>query len=122
MEIIINEDKLNDKEVEEIREKVRVLLFDKNDNILIANYGDVFLLPGGKIDKNESFYDAIKRELYEELGKEYTSNELEYLGKIDYYQKDYIKREGIKLNRKVVTRYFTGKYKGIETKIYQIKK
>jgi len=54
MELIINEDNLNNNEVQEFSTKVRAILFDENNRILIANYGNVILLPGGKVDDGET--------------------------------------------------------------------
>ena len=64
-------------------------MIDDENNILIANYGNVILLPGGSIDKDEEANDAIIRELKEEVGVEYRVYELTYLNTLDYYQKDY---------------------------------
>lgn len=48
MELIINENNLKDEEIQEFNSKVRALLVDENNNILVANYGGVHLLPGGQ--------------------------------------------------------------------------
>ena len=68
MELFINEDNLKLDEVQEFSIKVRALLFDEYNRILIANYGNVILLPGGKIDEGETNLMAITRELSEEIG------------------------------------------------------
>ena len=50
MKFIINEDNLHYNEVNEFSSKVRAILIDDNNQILIANYGNIILLPGGKVD------------------------------------------------------------------------
>ena len=53
MELVINEDNLQFEEIQEFSSKVRAILVDGNNRILIANYGNVILLPGGKVDEGE---------------------------------------------------------------------
>lgn len=113
MSIIINEDGLFNEDINERSSKVRALLFDENDNILVANYGNVFLLPGGSIDEGETLEDALIRELSEELGVSYSKEELSYLNSIEFYQREYPKRDGSIKNRLVTTHFYTGMYKGI---------
>ena len=113
MELVINDDNLQLDEVQEFSSKARAILVDENSRILIANYGNVFLLPGGKIDDGETLSEAITRELSEELGQDYNVNELDFLVTLNYYQKDYPKREGTFQNRLVQTHYFVGPYKAI---------
>lgn len=114
MELIINEDNLNVYEVQEFSTKVRTILVDENNRILIANYGNVILLPGGKVDDGETNLEAITRELSEELGQDYNANELDFFVTLNYYQKNYQKRDGTFQNRLVKTHYFVGLYKGIK--------
>lgn len=114
MELFINEENLKLDEVQEFSTKVRALLFDEYNRILIANYGNVILLPGGKVDKGEENFTAIVRELSEELGEIYSSEELDYFMTLNYFQKDYPKRDGTLQNRLVQTHYFIGKYKEIK--------
>jgi len=114
MELIINEDNLDISEVQEVNSKVRAILFDENNQILIANYGNIILLPGGKIDNDETNIQAIIRELKEETGREYTKEELTLFLTLNYYQKNYPKRNGINQNRLIQTYYFIGEYKSIE--------
>ena len=116
MHLILNEDNIKFEEVNQIREKVRAILIDENDQVLIANYGDVFLLPGGYPEDSERYIDAIIRELKEETGIIYNYDELSYYGLIEHYQKDYPSRNGRISNKLVNTYYFVGDYKGFSKK------
>ena len=79
MSIIINDDNLKLEQIQEFNSKVRAFLVDDSGNILIANYGNVFLLPGGSVDQDENIESAIVRELKEETGCDYSIEELLYL-------------------------------------------
>lgn len=114
MELVINEDNLHFGEVQEFSSKARAILIDENNRILIVNYGNVILLPGGKVDEGEKLSEAITRELGEELGQDYSASELDFFVTLNYYQKDYPKRDGTFQNRLVQTHYFVGLYKGIK--------
>ena len=114
MELIINEHNLNVNDVQEFITKVRAILIDGNNRILVANYGNVILLPGGKVDENETNLTAISRELSEELGQDYNSEELEFFTTLNFYQRNYPKRDGTFQNRLVRTHYFIALYKGIK--------
>jgi len=111
MNIIINEDNLQIKDIEEINIKVRAMLTNDNNELLIANYGGIYLLPGGKVDDNENIIKALIRELNEETGIAYNNEELEYLCTLDYYQKNYPKRDNTVKNRLLKTYYYIGKIK-----------
>lgn len=120
MEVLLNEDKLLDSDIQEISLKVRTLLFDENNNVLVANYNGVLMLPGGKIDIDETIFDAIIRELKEELGQEYKKEELTYFMSLIHYQKNYPKIEDVIVNRLVQTSYFIGNYKTINSSLQQL--
>ena len=61
MEVIKINNKLDFVDKENI--KVRLLSI-KDGELVVANYADLFMLPGGKIDKDESLMDALLRELF----------------------------------------------------------
>ena len=111
--IILNEDKLNNKDIEVASNKVRAILLDGH-KLLIANYGGVYLLPGGSIENGELKDNAIIRELKEEIGIDYSINELEYILTLNYYQKHYPVRHDNFKNRLSITDFYLGDYKGID--------
>ena len=112
--IVLNEDNLKDEEVQKYEIKTRAVLVNNSEAIIVANYGGVILLPGGKIDDGEDEYTALIRELKEETGMTYDINELKYLFQLEYYQKNYPTREGNMINRKIDTYFFTSEYKGFD--------
>ena len=71
MNLLINEENLQINDVQEFESKARAILIDDDNKILIANYGNVILLPGGKVDVGELVSEAIVRELEEEVGEKY---------------------------------------------------
>lgn len=107
----INENNLQLNEIQEFSSKSRAILLSSDNKILLANYGGIFLLPGGKVDDLESPKEAIIRELKEETGIGYMECELNYMACLKYYQKDYPKRDSSFCNRLLKTYYFTGKLK-----------
>lgn len=111
MSLIINDDNLQLNEINEFSSKVRAILMDEEKRVLIANYGGIILFPGGSIDNDESTNEAIIRELTEETGTLYKKEDLEFLTELNFFQKNYVKRDGRVLNRLIKTYYFRGTYK-----------
>ena len=111
--IKINDSKMADTEIEVVRRKARAFLI-QDDKFLIANYGGVWLLPGGSIDPDETKEETIVRELKEETGVEYEPTELEHVLTMNYFQKDYPMTSKKNMNRLLVTDYYFGYYKGTD--------
>ena len=69
MEIkIFNQDNLKDNEINEVVTRVKVFLLNENNEILIANCVDCYMLPGGHVEEDESLISTLKREVLEETG------------------------------------------------------
>lgn len=105
-ELINNRFNLSDKQIEIKKEKVRALIVDSSDRIIVCEYCGVFLLPGGTLEENETVEKALQRELKEELGIEFSEKEMIPFLKIVDMQKEYPTREGKRKNRKITTTYF----------------
>ena len=105
--IVNNENNLNIKDIDVIKDKVRALIIDDNENIILINYADVFMLPGGKIEKEENIDDALKREIKEELGLDINLKYEKPLVRIDNYLKNYPVRDSSeKINKLTRTIYY----------------
>ena len=113
MKIIINDNNLKENQIEEYNTKVRAILINEKEELLVVNYGGTYLLPGGKLNTNETIENGLLRELKEETGTNYNIENLKYLCHIDYFQKNYPKRNGTTINRLITTHYYIGKYKEI---------
>ena len=103
MEIIIigNENNFFDS----LNKKSRAIIL-KNDEILVANYGGVYLLPGGKLEEYEDYKMALFRELKEELGWNLISPDIYPYLIVKHYQDNFPTREGTIKNRLVITQYY----------------
>ena len=111
--IILNNDNLRDEDVQKYGNKARALLL-MGDKLLVSEYGGVILFPGGSIDRGESQWDAIVRELREETGIIYNPGDLENFFLLKHYQANYPTRDEELLHRLMITRYFIGEFKGYD--------
>ena len=94
---------------DEIKMKSRAIITNNEGKILIANYGGVYLLPGGSIEYGENPGDTIIRELREETGLEL--QRLDPFAKIRYFQNSYPARDGRTIDRLLITYYYIGREK-----------
>lgn len=113
MQTIINNNNLLLSDIEEYETKIRAILFDDNNRLLVANYNGAFLLPGGSIENEETIIEALLRELEEETGYTYDEDELTYFTCLAHFQKNYPKTNGTFKNRLIETYFFIGKNKGV---------
>ncbi len=111
--VVINEDELKTKDIELVSNKVRAVMVE-GYKLLVANYGGVYLLPGGTVEKGETKEQAIVRELREETGIKYPLKDLIGLFTLKYYQKDYPLRHDETKNRLSITHFYLADYKGID--------
>ncbi|MDE6141117.1 MAG: PHP domain-containing protein, partial [Bacilli bacterium] len=64
-----------------------------DDKILVCNYSGFYMLPGGKLDNDETFEEAIIREIKEETQETITPNDIQEYITVDNYQENYLSRK-----------------------------
>lgn len=92
---------------DEIKIKSRAIITDSDGKILVGNYGGVYLLPGGSMDKDENPDETIIRELSEEAGLKF--EKLDPFIKMEIFQNNYPTRSGKTINRLIINYYYIGK-------------
>ena len=65
---IHNEDNLDDKEIEEVVVRVKALLVNSNDELLMGYAHKIYQFPGGHVESGEDMLLALQREIKEETG------------------------------------------------------
>ena len=68
IERIFNDDKLSIDEMDEIVTRVKAVIINSNEEILLGYSHKTYQFPGGHVEPNEANKAALERELKEELG------------------------------------------------------
>ena len=88
-ELILNEDKLKDKEIDDYVTRVKAIIVnDKKELLLGFSYND-YQFPGGHLEKDEETVKGLIRELKEETGMSIEKEELEPFMMIKHLSKNY---------------------------------
>ena len=113
MEIVYNPMEITYEEIDEEKRKVRLLICNSSDEILVAHYNGIYMLPGGSLEENEKFDKAIRkalrREIKEEVGIDINGRSIKHFHTIMHYQENYPKVNGKVVNRLVTTDYYVTK-------------
>ena len=88
-EIIINEDLLNENDINEERIRVKCLLINSENKLILGFCNNRFQFPGGHLKENESLSKGLIREIKEETGIEIENKDYDPYLKITYYIKNY---------------------------------
>ena len=105
--VVLNENELKEEEMESIVVKARAIIINSNNEIYLSKYGEMFLLPGGKIEEDETLLFGLKRELSEELGIIEKNDDFEPLILIKQYNKGYPSKDNCRFyNRLNITYYY----------------
>ena len=102
-EIITNKYNLKAEDITEVVKRVKVLLINSNNEILLSNSFNEYHFPGGHAEENEELTDVVKREILEETGIELDSSNYEPFACSIGYWKDW-PSEG--KNRKTEVYYY----------------
>ncbi len=104
--ITLNDDNLTLTDIQNKIIKARAIIINDNKEILLANYAGTFLLPGGKIEDNETIIAGLLREVLEETGIELKTCSLQPLLFIEYFIKNYPRRD----NNNIFDNRYNGTY------------
>ena len=104
MNIIVNNyNNLKDEDITDITIKVKALMLNSNEEILLASVGNEYHFPGGKKEIQEGIDETIKREIKEETGINVSNMDLEPFAKLTMYFQDTPKKDR---NKKVIIYYY----------------
>ena len=103
MEIIKNKHKLQENDITEVVKRVKILLINSNNEILLGYSHNDYQFPGGHVEENEELIDTVNREILEETGMDLKLKDLEPFARNLGYYKDW-PEEG--KNRKIEIYYY----------------
>lgn len=90
-EVIFNKPNLSDENVQIFQNKVKVILKNSKDELLVCKRNGVIHFIGGKVEKNENCQEAAAREIAEETGIVVPNSDssFEPFFKMSQYQQNY---------------------------------
>ena len=94
MHMLINKEHLEKKEINSKVHKVRAIIMNDEGKVYITNMDYSYNLPGGRVEANENLKDALIREIAEELGIRVAKKEIQYIGNITFWHKDFPGEKG----------------------------
>lgn len=102
-EIVTNKYNLKEEDMTEVVKRVKILLINSNDEILLGYSHHNYQFPGGHVEENEELIDTVNREILEETGMDLKLTDLEPFARNLGYYKDW-PEEG--KNRKIEIYYY----------------
>ncbi len=87
--IIINQNNLSETDITEIVKRVKILLINSNNEILLAYSHHNYQFPGGHVEDDESLLQTVKREILEETGIDLATIDIEPFACTMGYYKDW---------------------------------
>ena len=100
---VTNRNNLKESDITETVIRVKALLINSKNEILLGYSHNDYQFPGGHIEENESLIDALNREVEEETGIKLNIKRKKYFACSIGYWKDHPK---IGNNRKTIVYYF----------------
>lgn len=104
MKIIIhNENNLKEKDMTEVVKRVKLLIINSNNEILLGYSHNDYQFPGGHVEAGETLIQTIKREIREETGIILNHQNFKSIAKAVSYYKDWPAKNQ---NRKIEINYY----------------
>ena len=88
-EIIINKDNLTEEDITEVVKRVKVLIVNSKDEVLLGYSNHDYQFPGGHVEEGESLEETVIREIKEETGIELKSVKSKPFALMKGYYKDW---------------------------------
>ena len=101
--IVTNKDNLKDEDINDIVVRVKALLINSSNELLLGYSHNDYQFPGGKIEENENLIHALNREVEEETGIKLNLKRNKYFACSIGYWKDHPNKGN---NRKTIVYYF----------------
>ena len=102
-QLITNKYNLTDSDMTEVVKRVKVLLVNSNNDVLLGYSHNNYQFPGGHVEDNETLIQTVNREVLEETGIELNITNIEPFACAIGYYKDW-PAEG--KNRKIEIYYY----------------
>lgn len=102
-QLITNKYNLTDSDMTEVVKRVKVLLVNSNNDVLLGYSHNNYQFPGGHVEENETLVQVVNREVLEETGIELNITNIEPFACAIGYYKDW-PAEG--KNRKIEIYYY----------------
>jgi len=91
-------DYIQDDKVDKIIDRVKIFYINKRNQVYLIHNNNTVQLPGGHVEENENLIDAVKREIYEELGIKLDNLPTEFLEINAYYENYFNTNKTVKAN------------------------
>ena len=102
-QLITNKYNLTEDDVTEVVKRVKILIVNSKNEIMLGYSHNNYQFPGGHVEENEELYQTVERELMEETGIEFDASNIEPFAEAIGYYKDW-PEEG--KNRKIEIYYY----------------
>ena len=103
VEIVSNNNNLREEDMTETVKRVKALIINSKNEILLAHSNNEYHFPGGHVEDNETLIDTLKREIKEEIGVIIDAKSYKYFAKKTGYYKDWPEKGK---NRKIEIYYY----------------
>ncbi len=90
--IIVNNDNMTDNDIKEIETRVKAILINDNNEILMGHSYDTYQFIGGHVENNEDLLVTLSREIKEEAGIEMELKDIEPISLYTKYKKEESKK------------------------------